>query len=169
MSESTKGAEPICIKTAQEGLTLVQMLTRDDDMAYFDLQNANIEYWKEFGNSIDESVEKVTKRRLEHGSGRFGIQLDDKLIGIASYSTKGHDREAEVGVLLDKDAAGHGYASAAVKAITDFAKSRFDRIFSEVAPDNAKSINLLIRSGYQTNGELVERKWGKALVFEALK
>lgn len=88
---------------------------------------------------------------------------------MVGYSTKDHPDEAEIGILLDKDAAGHGYASAAVTALTEFTNPRFTRVYAEVAPDNAKSIALLNRSGYQASGEVVERDWGKALVFEAPK
>lgn len=162
-----KDSEPIRIKTERPGLVLIQMLTREDDKAYLDLQNANIEYWKEFGNSIDESVDKVTKRRLGHGNGRFGIWYEGNLVGMVSYSTKDHPHEAELGILLDKDATGHGHATIALKALTDYARSRFERVFAEIDPDNTKSINLVTRAGYKTNGNVVERDWGRALVFEA--
>lgn len=165
----TKKIEPIRIETARRDLVIIQMLAHEDDKAYFDLQNVNSKYWKEFGNKIYKSVEEVTKERLEHGNGSFGIWLKNKLIGWVGYSTKNHAREAEVGVLLDENATGHGYASSSVKALTEFAKPRFDRVYAEVTPNNDKSIALLDRSGYKTSGKIIERDWGKALVFEAPK
>ncbi len=169
MSETTKNAQPLRFETDIAGLTLIQMLSREDDEAHFDLQNKNIEYWSEFGNTIDESVDAVTARRLEHGNGRFGIWHEGKLIGMVGYSTKDHENEAELGILLDKDAAGHGYATVALKTLTDYASSLFERVFAEIDPDNAKSIDLVKRVGYTTDGEVVARDWGRALVFEAAK
>ena len=50
----------------------------------------------------------LQERRLKHGEGRFGIWLDNELIGTAGYSTKQSKDEAEIAVLLDKEATGHG-------------------------------------------------------------
>lgn len=165
MTEKQKTTEPIRIEA--KDLTLIQMVTEEDDQAYFDLQNANLDFWKRFDNKIDESVEEVTRTRLEAGNSNFGIWVEDKLIGFVAYSTKGHPTEAEVGVMLDKNATGNGYATEAVKALTEFAKPQFDRVFADVSPDNFKSITMLERAGYQTDGKIVERDWGQALVFEA--
>lgn len=145
------------------------MLTPEDDEAYFELQNANVEYWREFGNKIDETVEEVTKGRLEHGNGQFGIWLSGELIGMVGYSTKRFADQAEMGVLLDRKAAGHGYATEALKSLTEYASSRFNRVYAEVAPDNERSLKLVARAGYQHTGEKVSRDWGEALVFEAPK
>lgn len=170
LPESNKLPCPIVLETDLAGLVLRQMITKQDDELYFELQKANVDYWKEFGNSIDESFEVVTDRRLEHGgTGRFGIWFQDKLVGMVGYSTKSHPREAEIGILLDKETTGKGYATTSVRTLTDYALLRFDRVFAEVEPTNKKSIELMSRVGYQTNGEIVERDWGKALVFEAPK
>jgi RimJ/RimL family protein N-acetyltransferase len=165
MSETQKTIEPIRIEA--EGLTLVQMITEADDRAYFDLQNANLDFWKEFDNKIDESVEEVTQTRLESGNGAFGIWIQGKLVGGVGYSTKNHPEEAEVWVALDQGGTGHGYATKAVKTLTDFAKSQFDRVYAEIRADHVNSIELMKRAGYQTSGETVERDWGTALVFES--
>ena len=169
MAEKQSAPEPIRIETGVPGLILVQMLTVEDDQAYFELQNANLDYWLEFGNAIDESPDVVKERRLEHGDGRFGIWLEGKLIGMVGYSTKHNKGEAEIGVLIDKEAVGHGYAATAVKTLTVYAKLRFSRVYAEVAPNNERSIKLLHRVGYQTSGRTVLRDWGEALVFEAPK
>ena len=169
MAETDAQRRPNRLETSQVGLTLLEMTTVDDDQAYFDLQNANIEYWKEYGNTIDSSLAEVTARRLDRSDGRYGIWHESELVGMVGCSAKKNPGEAEVGVLLAKDAAGHGYATAAVRALTDFIKPQFDRVFAEAAPDNTKSIEMLERSGYQTNGAVIERDWGRALVFEAPK
>lgn len=166
MSESQNQAEPITIETDQPELTLVQMLTEVDDAAYFALQNANLDYWKEFGNAIDESEEDVTKRRKEKSGPRFGIYKDGVLIGMEGY-TLNQDGDAEVGIMLAEDATGHGYATSAVKALSAFLAPQFDRVFAEVDPENMGSISLLERTGYERVGDEVLRDWGRALVFES--
>jgi RimJ/RimL family protein N-acetyltransferase len=158
---------PIRLATEIPDLRLQQMTTVADDAQYFEYQNRNRDHIAEFGNVIDESVAAVTDRRLGNGNGRFGIWYEGALIGMVSYSTKLNPLEAEIGVSVDKNSGSHGYATAAVKSLTDFAKIHFDRVFAEVDPKNIKSINLLARSGYQTNGVEVEREWGRALVYEA--
>lgn len=165
MSEKTKNTEPTIIEA--QDIKLVQMVTQDDDKAYFDMQNVNLDFWKRFGNKIYESVEEITAFRLDQDDNRFAIWADDRLVGFVGYSVKGHPREAEIGISLDQNSTGHGYATKSFRALTDFAKSQFDRVYAEVAPDNINSVEMLKRSGYQTTGEIVERDWGKALVFEA--
>jgi RimJ/RimL family protein N-acetyltransferase len=167
VSKTKLSPAPITLETDQPGLKLVQMLTAKDDAAYFELQKNNARYWREFGNSIDESESAVTERRLEHGDGRFGIWLEGKLIGMVGYSTKRSKDEAEIGILLDEQATGHGYATAAMRTVTDYANQHFSRVYAEVAPDNKNSINLLGRAGYRSSGQTVKRDWGDALVFEA--
>ena len=167
MLETQTPPNPISLETDQSELKLTQMLTPADDVAYFGLQNDNLDYWREFGNAIDESEAAVTKRRLEHGNGRFGIWLGDKLIGMVGYSTKRSNDDVEIGILLTKQATGHGYATSAIKALTVYAKSHFKRVYAEVEPNNERSIGLLLRAGYKTTGERVTRDWGEALVFEA--
>lgn len=88
---------------------------------------------------------------------------------MVGYSTPYHAREAAIGILLDKDFTSRGIATASVKTLTEYTKSRFDRVFAEVRPDNEDSIKLMDRAGCRTNGQVIETKWGKALVFEAPK
>jgi len=145
------------------------MLTPEDDQAYFDLQNANHDYWQEFGNTIDESVEAVTARRLAKGGARFGIYKDGVLIGIEGCVTDEAGRGAEVGILLSKDHSGHGYATSAARTLSGFIAPQFERVFAEVAPDNDRSIQLMERSGYHRVGGKAMRDWGPAAVFEYRK
>lgn len=143
------------------------MVTEEDDKTFFKLQNANLDFWKRFGNKIYQSIEEVTALRLDQDDNLFGIWAEDKLVGFVGYSTKGHPREAEMGISLDQNSTGHGYATKSFKALTDFAKPQFGRVYAEVSPDNISSIELMKRAGYTTTGEIVERGWGPALVFEA--
>jgi RimJ/RimL family protein N-acetyltransferase len=158
-------AKPIVIETDQPGLVLEQMLTIDDDLEYFELQDRNREHITEFANVIDATLEAVTMRRKEKGRVRFGIRKDGKLIGAEVYVVREDGKEAEVGILLDKNAVGHGYATYALKALTAYLEPMFDRVFAEVDPKNEKSIRLFERLGFQlVEGGLVQRDWGSAVV-----
>lgn len=169
MSEIQEPVKAVELDTNLPELKLVQMITVDDDAAYFKLQNANVDYWREFGNKIDKSEDEVTKRRLEHGDGRFGIWFNGELVGMVGYSTKRHRDQAEIGILLAEHASGRGYATEAIRTLTDYVNPLFSRAYAEVAPDNERSIKLLERAGYMNSGEKVTRDWGEALVFEAPK
>lgn len=160
---------PAEIETDMTGLILRHMTTIADDVERFEYQQRNKNHLAEFGNTVDETVEATTARRLRDGDGVFGIWFDNQLVGTVAYQTEHSDTEVAIGVSLDKDATGRGYALAAVKALTAYALTRFGRVYAEVDINNVKSINLLIRSGFQTNGQAVDLKWGRALVFEAKK
>lgn len=160
---------PAEIFTDMSGLTLRHITTIADDEQHVEYMHRNREHLAEFGNTVDETVEAATKRRLESGDGQFGIWVDDRLVGTVAYQTKHSDTEAAIGISLDKDATGRGYATSAIKALTAYAMTRFNRVYAEVETNNASSMKLLKRAGYQTDGKVVELDWGKALVFEAQK
>jgi RimJ/RimL family protein N-acetyltransferase len=166
MQEQQTAKQPIHLETNQPGLTLLEMTTIQDDEAYFDLQNANLDYWKEFGNSIDPSVEEVTIRRTMRDGPRFGIYKDGLLIGIQGYMESPDGKQAEVGILMSQESGGHGYATSAVKALTEYIKPQYERVFAEIKPDNSRSIKLFENTGYTRVGDEIERPWGRALVYE---
>lgn len=156
------------IVTAQEGLTLRQMTSVEDDEEYLNLQNANLSHFAEFGNSIYDNVEEVTQSRLEKNRVRFGIRKDDVLIGMEGY-TPSHDGDsAEVGIHLAEDEQGHGYATVALKALTAHMEPKFERIYAEVMLENQKSIRLCERTGYAISDEVL-RDWGRAVVLDYTK
>lgn len=160
---------PTEIETDMPGLILRHITTVGDDEQHVEYMHRNRDHLTEFGNTVDETVEAATKRRLESGDGQFSIWFSDKYIGTVAYQTEHSDTEVAIGISLDKDVTGRGFATAAIKALTRYAKTRFDRVYAEVDVNNVRSINLLTRSGYHTDGKVVELKWGRALVFEAPK
>ena len=155
------------LKTSIPGLKLVQMNSIDDDRRYLSFQHRNREHIAEFGNKVDETIEEVTARR----SGRiiYGIYLNEELIGALDFVPHGDGKEAEVGISLDKEAVGHGYATAAIRAGLSHMAPKFDRLFAEVHPDNEPSLRLCRRVGLVARPGLVQRQWGPALVFDYKK
>jgi RimJ/RimL family protein N-acetyltransferase len=160
---------PLTIETDQEGLILRQMTTVEDDQDYLGLQNNNRNHIAEFGNTIDANIARVVLRRTEIDRVRFGIYKDGEIIGVEDYKISEDSHEAEVGILLAKDAEGHGYAMSALKALTAHIEPKFQRIFAEVDPNNKKSIRLFERIGYAPQEVLIQRGWGKAAVLEFKK
>jgi RimJ/RimL family protein N-acetyltransferase len=160
---------PSEIETELPGLVLRHITTIADDAQHVDYMHRNRGHLAEFGNTVDETIVAATKRRLESGDGQFAIWYEDRYVGTVAYQVEHSDTEAAIGISLDKDETGRGFATAAMKALTAYAVTRFDRVYAEVEVDNTNSIKLLTRSGYQTDGKVVELKWGSALIFEAQK
>lgn len=63
---------------------------------------------------------------------------------------------------------GNGYATLAVKALTEYLMSRSSRVFAEVRVDNEPSIKVMERSGCHRRA-VVDRDWGRVIVFEPSK
>lgn len=156
--------EPVVLKTDQEDLTLVEMTTVKDDQEYLEFQNSNRDHIAEFGNSVDANLEEVTERRSAPGNVRFGIRKDGHLIGIVGYKESLDGKEAEMGLLLAKEATGKGYATSALRAMTDYAVAKFERVYAEADPGNSRSIRLCERVGYIAQSGTVQREWNGQVV-----
>jgi RimJ/RimL family protein N-acetyltransferase len=74
----------------------------------------------------------------------------------------------EVGYTLLPEARGQGYAIEAVRAAFDWATSvhGIHRFRASVAPDNARSLNLITKLGFRQIGEQWDEVDGLELVFE---
>lgn len=161
--------EPAVVETELAGLILRPMTRPEDDEEYFLLQQDNRTHIAQYGNAIDESAEAVAQRRIDKNQARYGIRKDDHLIGMVAYTPSENGKEAEIGILLARDATGFGYATATVKALTARIQPLFSRIFAEVDPRNASSMQLFARAGYERIEQEVERDWGHAVLFEFKK
>jgi len=159
-------SEPVTLVTDQPGLVLVQMLTADNDNEYLKFQNENREHIAEFGNTIDATLDDVTRRRTKKSGVRFGIRKSDALIGTVGYVPSEDGKEAEVVILLSQNAGGHGYATATLKTMTAYLEPRYERIFAGVDPRNEKSLRLCERVGFVPKPGLIRREWGDAVVLE---
>lgn len=162
-------ADPVVLKTDQPGLILKQMTSLQDDLEYLQLQQRNAGHIAEFGNTVDSTVEEVTARRTNKHMSRFGIRKDNRLYGAAEFVPSEDVKEAEVGVVLDKDATGQGMALSALKAMTDYIAPSFKRVFAEIDPKHDRSIHMCEKAGYVRKGDIVEREWGQAVVMEYIK
>jgi RimJ/RimL family protein N-acetyltransferase len=66
----------------------------------------------------------------------------------------------EIGVILRREATGHGLASKALQLVDDygFERLKLHRIAADIDPDNTSSISLFLRAGYQREG-LLRGNW----------
>jgi RimJ/RimL family protein N-acetyltransferase len=155
----------------EDGLVIRQYAVPEDDHAFFKLQNDNYEHIVEFGNKIYETLDEVKEARINpQGVIKLGVSKEGVLIGDACIAGK-DDEEAELGIVLAKDATGHGYATSVLKTLTDYSLAHYERVFAEVSPNNVRSIALMRRCGYfePEPGKVFQREWGEALVFEPRK
>jgi ribosomal-protein-alanine N-acetyltransferase len=74
----------------------------------------------------------------------------------------------EVGYTLLPDARGRGYAIEAVRAAFDWAASEhgIHRFRASIAPDNARSLNLITKLGFRQVGEQWDELDGLELIYE---
>lgn len=163
-SEIDHITDPVVLETDQPNLTLKQMTSLQDDLEYLQLQQRNADHIAEFGNTVDSTVEEVNARRTNKHMGRFGIRKDDHLYGAAEFVPSEDTKEAEVGVVLDKDATGQVMALSALKAMTEYIAPHFERVFAEIDPKHERSIHMCEKAGYVRKGDIVEREWGPAVV-----
>jgi len=157
-------ADKHIIETDRPGLVLMQMSTIEDDREYLALQNRNREHFARYGNRVDRALEEVTERRSSRTL--FGIYKNGQLIGVLDFVPHADGKEAEIGISLSEESTGQGFATAAVKAGVSHMRSKFERLFAEVSPDNEPSIRLCRRVGLVARPGVVQREWGPALVFD---
>lgn len=90
-------------------------------------------------------------------------------IGYLNFHAGPDERgRVEVGYTLLPEARGQGYAIEAVRAAFDWATSAhgIHRFRASVAPDNARSLNLIGKLGFRQTGEQWDEVDGLELVFE---
>jgi RimJ/RimL family protein N-acetyltransferase len=164
--ELTRSIEPIVIETDQPGLAVVQMTSIEDDIEYLKFQTENFDHIDDFGNVVYDDLQAITKRRTDPDNFRFGIRKDGNLVGLIGYEVSPDDREVEVGIMLAKAHKKHGYATSALKAVSDYTAQRFDRVFAEVDRGHDESIRMCGRAGYALQPYTVWRDEKEYLVFD---
>jgi len=119
------------------------------------------EYHKDFF-SEEYHIESLEKFRKDMESGNsvklFIFTKNDpgKVIGDVSISNivRGVFLSCHLGYKLDEEENGKGYASEAVKKITDYAFNELNlhRIEANIMPSNSRSINLIRKLGFEEEG-----------------
>ncbi|MDM4722127.1 GNAT family protein [Micromonospora sp. WMMA1363] len=99
---------------------------------------------------------------------------EDRMIGFARLALTGH-QAAKLGYAINADHWGHGYATDAARAITDygFHELKLHRLTAAIGPDNAASIAVAKRLGMQYEGRLrdhvyTNHAWRDSLLYSIL-
>lgn len=146
------------LPTEQPNLFLDE-LTKDDATEFSRLTAANILHLTRHDEPVfsaqptpQAATEFLQTAEQDPGVLVMGIFEEDILVGAASLVfRRGQvpDGAAEVGYWLEKGSEGKGYATAAVRALTAYARPKFDAIFAQVAAANHRSIGVLNRAGFE--------------------
>ena len=145
--------EPLELVTEHDGLTLRQLSTIADDIAYYEAYNASrpeIEAFEpEEVRGKYSNLDEVTDARTNPENAnrlRFGIWSGDTFVGSINLTPK--EEGAEIGYWLDTRHTGHGYATLATKALANYGLTQHRRLIANVAEGNEASANVLRRSGF---------------------
>jgi RimJ/RimL family protein N-acetyltransferase len=140
------------LETGIEGLTL-RKLTVADTERYLDLLDRNRAHLTAFGDFTEVltlTKEDVQLELATDEPARFGILLDEALIGRVDLQPKGSD-EAVLGYWLDEAHMGHGYATASCRAVIGAGRASMGMrdVWAGVSHGNARSEALLRRLGFE--------------------
>jgi RimJ/RimL family protein N-acetyltransferase len=139
-------------------------------------------YWEP--RSREEAAAALAKRlgeaKLEQDDDVLSLAVerreDGLLLGDTSVWLRSVEhRQVEIGYVFHPDAAGHGYATEASRALLDFAFAQLNahRVYARTDARNTRSASLLRRLGMREEAHLREAEifkgaWGDELVFAIL-
>jgi RimJ/RimL family protein N-acetyltransferase len=157
------------LPTEMEGVVLRELVTSADDEAYFAAIDVSREHLSQYGDTTSARYPTLGKvkesRALYSNRLRLGIWAEDDFVGTIDARPNEAKSEAEIGFWLRADATGNGYATIALKALTDHLLPDYKRILTEVHVDNDRSARVMRRAGFKLIGGVI-RAWGPALIFE---
>lgn len=134
-------------------------VTIDDapDMFEYASNPENAYYVFETNKSLQDTKDIIQKIFIENGLGKYGIFLNEKLIGTIYFlNLDDRNKSAELSYVLNKKFEGHGYATEAAIKLRDifFTKLEGERLYARHTFDNLKSMNLMARIGMKIEGTL---------------
>ena len=164
--------QKIPTKTAPELQTArlrLRPLSVTDSAAFLDIFSdvETLQYWSGEPISDHSEAESLIRRDLEFsGDGtciNWGVALPDsnRLIGkFVLFQFSEQNRRAEVGFILDRRHWGLGYMSEVMECMLDYAFDALElhRLEADTDPDNAASLAILEKYGFQREG-LFRQRW----------
>lgn len=149
---------PLVVATEREGLVLRELATEQDDLAYFrsvinsrrhlmEFEPDIVEKYQSLADVLEARTNPSIKDKL-----RLGIWAADEFAG--SINLIPEDDKAEIGYWLDVDHTGNGYATSAVRALSAHGLERHERIYAKVKDANARSADVLVRSGFEQTSHI---------------
>lgn len=160
-----------------ESPRLLLRTVRPEDAAAFVPLHHDAEVIRLMG--AEPTTEEEQRREIEWhlrdrfarlGWGIFAVVLDDIVIGRAGFRPATVDGEevVELMYMLLPEYRSRGLATEAVAALMGWAEERnlFDRVVAIIHPENAPSIALIRRAGFEEKGRLTYGPLVDALRFE---
>ena len=134
-------------------------VTIDDapDMFEYASNPENAYYVFETNKSLQDTKDIIQKIFIENGLGKYGIFLNEKLIGTIYFlNLDDRNKSAELSYVLNKKFEGHGYATEAAIKLRDifFTELEGERLYARHTFDNLKAMNLMARIGMKIEGTL---------------
>ena len=134
-------------------------VTIDDapDMFEYASNPENAYYVFETNKTLEDTKDIIRKIFIGNGLGKFGIFLNEKLIGTIYFlNLDDRNKSAELSYVLNKKFEGHGYATEAAIKLRDifFNELEGERLYARHTFDNLKSMNLMARIGMKIEGTL---------------
>ena len=134
-------------------------VTIDDapDMFEYASNPENAYYVFQTNKSLQDTKDIIQKIFIENGLGKYGIFLNEKLIGTIYFlNLDDRNKSAELSYVLNKKFEGHGYATEAAIKLRDifFTELEGERLYARHTFDNLKSMNLMARIGMKIEGTL---------------
>ena len=140
-----------------------------DSEAYFDIFSdaETLQYWSGEPINNHSEAESLIRRDLEFSRDgtciNWGVALPDsnRLIGkFILFQFSEQNRRAEVGYILDRRHWGLGYMSEVMECMLDYAFDALElhRLEADTDPDNAASLAILEKYGFQREG-LFRQRW----------
>lgn len=134
-------------------------VTIDDapDMFEYASNPENAYYVFETNKTLEDTKDIIQKIFIENGLGKYGIFLNEKLIGTIYFlNLDDRNKSAELSYVLNEKFEGHGYATEAAIKLRDifFTELEGERLYARHTFDNLKSMNLMARIGMKIEGTL---------------
>ncbi|SIS58584.1 GNAT family N-acetyltransferase [Chryseobacterium gambrini] len=151
---------------------LIRDLTLDDKQAVFnyrsDAEANKFQSW--IPKTLEDVEQFIQKNNKEFNQPESWYQVlitekDTKAvigdIGIHFFGSE--NLQAELGITLNKDFQGRGYASEALKGVINFLFSdlKKHRIMASIDPENIDSLKLMERIGFRKEGHFVKSLFWK--------
>lgn len=151
---------------------LLRDITVDDKKAVFDYRSdADANKFQSWIPVNLQDVENFIQRNIKEFNqpeSWYQVLITDKhantVIGDIGIHFFGNENlQVELGITLDKNFQGKGYASEALEGIIDFLFNNLNkhRIITSVDPDNLNSIKLMERLGFRKEGNFIKSLFWK--------
>jgi [ribosomal protein S5]-alanine N-acetyltransferase len=158
---------PGSLSTERDGVTL-RRLSAEDACPYFDAVDNNREHLSQFGDRTSAKYPTISSVResiknQDPTKWRLGIWDEDIFVGTINLTP--HGETAEIGYWVDSRHTRRGYATLAVRALSEFSRDKFLDIMAESVVGNDASVGVLTQSGF----EVVSSSSVQGLTFQQLR